>query len=155
MGAGRISRLTAHAVGTAKGATEAHRTEISDRKAAVEIGEVRGLGKHVSDMVVAVVDLAAVVCGGIGKIVLDAGQTVQVVISKDLGVAPGVRRGDGRGRAEIGNGFDVGNGVETVAKRDQGRGGTRPYRIEGGEPKAGIVIIGGLNSIAVVNQIGR
>src|ERR1039458_10572946 len=112
MGARRISRLTAHAVGTAKSATEAPRTEICDRKAAVEIGEVGGLGKHVPDMVVAVVDLAAVVCDRIGKIVLDAGQTVQVVISKDLGVAPGVRRGDSRSRAEIGNGFDVGNRSE-------------------------------------------
>ena len=96
-----------------------------------------GLGEHVADAVVAVVDLAIVaVRAGQGEGVLDAGEAVEVVVTEELGVAAGSPAGTAAPGRRSADGFEVGDAVELVAKIDQLGSGGGVNREQASKPMA-------------------
>jgi hypothetical protein len=139
----RIVLSSAGAVPATGGAAAVHLPEVGNGQPFFEVvgqGAAGGLGQHVADAVIAVVNDSVIphpwplsqwawgaaltpgpspvrrARGGIGdgKGVLDAGEAVEVVILEELGVAARVAFRDSRAGAEVGDGLDVGDAVEGI-----------------------------------------
>ena len=61
MWAGRVTRLPAEPIAPSGRAAVGHRARIGERDAFFELRDVAGLGQHVANAVITVVDLAAIV----------------------------------------------------------------------------------------------
>ena len=120
MGSGRRVGRAANPTASSEISARMHLTEIGDRKALLVVNDSRGLPQHVTDAIVAIIDLTIVRRRAAGKRegILHPRQPKQIVVSKELGVAArvaGWNRGTG---ALVVNGGDVIRPVEVVGERN-------------------------------------
>src|SRR5262245_38351844 len=128
MWAGRIIRASALAVGGAGIPAVAHVAEVGDGAALVEVRHVTVLGEHVANAIVAVIDFASTAAWGTRVVVLDAGESIELVIREVLRIAPRVGAGEAGRWALVIDRFEIRNTIEGVGEFDQVRPGRRRGR---------------------------